>query len=154
MLPPSLDLVLQVDGAKLRIKINSNTSLLTKTRAGSLGAAKRQLILDACRRQVDNNQAGFDPVNIAEHLVQLVGEQRSRESKFHIVRDLNRGIKVLHRDNGEHRSKDLFLRDRHLRRDFGKNGRLDEIALVVCRPAQPVASTEQPGTFPLSDVDI
>src|ERR1043166_3095830 len=71
----------------------------------------------------------------ALELLLVVGEDGAGEAELRVVRDPQRVFEVLRFADREHRTEDLFLRDRRLRVDVGDDGRLDEVALLVAHVA-------------------
>jgi len=99
----------------------------------------------AVQIQIANVKGFFGLLNLAF----VFGIDRTRQSKFCIVRNLESFVKVFGFDDRQHRPKDLFLRDAGLRADIGDNCRLHEVAVARGAPA-----AEHHATFLPPDFDV
>ena len=81
-----------------------------------------------------------------------VREQAARQAKLGVVRHIHRLVEVARLDKGQHRAKDLFLRQARIGRNVGKDRRRREIALVVGVVRQ-LPAQHQPA-FLLADLDV
>src|SRR5205807_4080776 len=98
--------------------------------ACAFDAAERDVSLATGGRRVDVRHAGFDFIDKAKDARGVVGEDRGRQTKFSVVRDVHRFFEILYSHHRQHWSKDFFARDAHVRRHVIENGRLDEETFV------------------------
>src|ERR1700730_7883489 len=70
--------VFQVNGSTFGVKIQRQGSLFTHAETRLLGSAERQLIFHPCRRQIDRDKSGLDPVDELMHASKISRNNRSR----------------------------------------------------------------------------
>ena len=86
---------------------------------------------------------GLQVAHRAERLVDVAREDRGREPVADPVRDADRLVEVLDRDQRRRRAEDLLLRDPHLRIDVGEDRRPVEEALAELALGRRLAAGEE-----------
>ena len=87
-------------------------------------AAERQVRLPVVRRLVDVDPAGSHLVGVAQALRQVAGEDRRQEPVRRRVRELDRVLERVDRDDGRDRPERLLGGDERVGRDAVEDGRL------------------------------
>src|SRR5215472_4896246 len=112
--------VVDINRFPLRVEVDGAQAAFPMPVAGGLSAAKRQVHFGADRRRVHVGDAGIDITHGQEGLIHIARIDRRREPIGHAVRDLNRLLESVTRDQTDHRAEDLFLGNSHLGVNFGE----------------------------------
>src|SRR4051812_28862427 len=130
--------VIDVERLPLREDVERCLPRLALPVAGVLRAAERQMHLGARRAGVDVGDPGLKVAHRPEGAVHVAREDRGREPVTNLVRDPDRLVEALARDQPGRRAEDLLLAAPHLRMAVRKARRAVEEALaeppVRCRP--------------------
>src|ERR671910_844409 len=152
--PLELAGVVDVDGLPLREDIERRLAGLAVAVARVLRAAEGEVDLRAGRARIDVRDPGLQIAHRAEGLVHVAREDRGREAVADPVRDPDRLVEALDRDQCSRRPEDLLLRDPHLRVDVREDRRpveepLPEVALVHL-----LATREELGALVRADAGV
>src|ERR1043166_9683373 len=123
--------------------------------ARRLRAAEGEVNFRADGGGVDVEDAGVHLVHRVEGAVHVLRVDGGREAVAHAVADLDGLFERGDGDDGRHRPEDFLLRDAHVCRGVGEDGRLDEVAAGVLALLQPASAAGEAGAvFTLTDPDL
>src|SRR5262245_45144766 len=127
---------------------------LTVAVAGILHAAERKMDFSTDGGAIDISDTGFDITHGAESALHIARINGAGQTVGRAVDSFDRLLEALHLDDGEHGTKDFFLRNAHRRTYLIKDRRpveitIDPFPLFIDRSAD-----EQPGALPLADLHV
>src|SRR3982751_4316036 len=109
-----------------------------------LRAAEGEMHLSADGRRVDIEDARVHLVHRVKGAVDILRVDGRRQSVAYIVGDLDRFFQRGRRNDGRDRPEDLFLSNTHGGHNICKDGRLDEIAVLVRAASQATPARGEP----------
>src|SRR5215213_540501 len=120
-----------IDRLPLRKDVEHLGSGFAMAVTGGFGTAKRQVYFRTDRRSVYVEDAGVHLVHCFERAIDVLCVNRGREPVAHTICDLDCVFERVCRNHSRDWSKDLFLRDTHVRRSVSKDGWLDEVTVCI-----------------------
>src|SRR6266571_2477271 len=122
--------IVYVNYFQLGVEVQRGRALFAIADAGAFDAPERNMRFAAGGGRVDVRHTSLNLIDEAKDPRSIVGKNRGRQAVFTIIRYLHRLVEVFDAHYGKHRSKDLFARDAHVRRNPIENRGPHKVAFV------------------------
>src|SRR5260370_9184721 len=152
--PLQLVRIIDVDGLPFREEIDGRDRRFAMPVASLLGAAEGQMRLGPNRRRVHVNDSGVKVARGLKSLIHIARINRRRQSVRNAVSHFNSLLEAIDWNDRDDGTKNLFLRDAHLRRAIAKYGRGVEPALLERAAFETIPPGEELGPFVLANFDV
>src|SRR4029079_4420681 len=126
-------LVADVDDPLLGEEVERGGPALAVAEAGVFDTTEGHLRLAADGRNVHMENPGLRLFGRPQRRTEIARIDGGRQAVSDGVRDRERALEVVRRNDAHDRAEDLFLRDAHVRVDIREDRRLDEVACLELR---------------------